>query len=845
MSQKPFDFGGLGKVGGKKDKGPTDPIQIFERRPSVEGGFDDLWRGQAEALDTWNGNYRNTADTLVTLNTGAGKTVVGLLIAQSLVNEGVENVVYACATIDLVYQTAKEADLIGLSYSTRAKGQFSNDKYESGLGFCITTYNALFNGRSYFKRAKKPGAVIFDDAHVAEAFLRDAVTLRVDGSKDPATFAALQALFTAHFQEIGRAGEFKDATGKQYNSIVMASPGAVRVHAAEIDAIIKNAAGGADPHNYSFALGHLQDHFAACAVLFGNGVCEITPPFLPSLALPIFAPGTRRIYLSATLHSLTDFVRAFGRVPEIVIQPRNDAGNGERLILSGDKFGRDGAQHLVKTLVMNHKTLIAVPNYFAAKQYEDIAKPPDVDQFTDELNKFKDQTKPGAFVLVSRVDGIDLPHEVCRVMVMAGLPTGTALIERYLWEYIDLRNLCASKLANRIAQLFGRINRGRNDYGAFVTIGTNLTTWLSNDRNVALLPDLIQQQIALGRHVQASLPAFPDAARGVIDQVLSRDAGWMDFYTDNIEKRHLDPKEIERARESEKGLLDAALAAASYAKSIWEGDLAGARQILEETIEAVGRTDSRLAGWHNIWLGGALEAEGDMESAALSYRRAKSQLGVNYAPPHLANQEKQEEVKLSPFGTTLFGIAGSNSPQRYTKEVAKLRRLLSDLDGGSFRQMEAAVRELGELIGFESTRPDNDLRTGPDVLWISRSEGVCLPIELKTEKEIPPLYSKSDIKDGHDHLSFVANEHAGTPAIGLLFVGPLGKVAEDANPNPDMWLAEPTALMVLRERVFAILEDVRKLPPLERRLGLVERCNGDEWTLNGVLAALGAVKLLE
>jgi superfamily II DNA or RNA helicase len=91
--QKKFDFTSLGKIGAKKEKVPTDPIQIFERRPSIEGGFDDLWRGQAEALEDWNKNHRNTDDTLITLNTGAGKTVVGLLIAQSLVNEGVENVV--------------------------------------------------------------------------------------------------------------------------------------------------------------------------------------------------------------------------------------------------------------------------------------------------------------------------------------------------------------------------------------------------------------------------------------------------------------------------------------------------------------------------------------------------------------------------------------------------------------------------------------------------------------------------------------------------------------------------------------------------------------------------------
>jgi transposase InsO family protein len=52
-------------------------------------------------------------------------------------------------------------------------GRYSNDLFESGRTFCITTYQALFNGLSSIRRNHFPGAVLFDDAHVAEAMLRD------------------------------------------------------------------------------------------------------------------------------------------------------------------------------------------------------------------------------------------------------------------------------------------------------------------------------------------------------------------------------------------------------------------------------------------------------------------------------------------------------------------------------------------------------------------------------------------------------------------------------------------------------------------------------------------------
>ncbi len=82
-----MDFSQLGTT--TKKAAPVEPIKLFESLPSLENTPNDLWRGQAEALTNWHA-VRNSKDVLVSLNTGAGKTIVGLLIAQSLVNEGVE-----------------------------------------------------------------------------------------------------------------------------------------------------------------------------------------------------------------------------------------------------------------------------------------------------------------------------------------------------------------------------------------------------------------------------------------------------------------------------------------------------------------------------------------------------------------------------------------------------------------------------------------------------------------------------------------------------------------------------------------------------------------------------------
>jgi hypothetical protein len=46
-----IDFNNLRKPDARTN--PTDPREIFKRRPSGEGVANDLWRGQAEALEGW------------------------------------------------------------------------------------------------------------------------------------------------------------------------------------------------------------------------------------------------------------------------------------------------------------------------------------------------------------------------------------------------------------------------------------------------------------------------------------------------------------------------------------------------------------------------------------------------------------------------------------------------------------------------------------------------------------------------------------------------------------------------------------------------------------------------
>ena len=100
---------------------PIEPTDIFLRLPKPPG-FDDLWSSQAEALKEWF-ERRDERDLVIKLNTGGGKTLVGLLIAQSILNERKGSVLYLCSTTQLQAQTLEKSKEYGLPAVSYAPGQ--------------------------------------------------------------------------------------------------------------------------------------------------------------------------------------------------------------------------------------------------------------------------------------------------------------------------------------------------------------------------------------------------------------------------------------------------------------------------------------------------------------------------------------------------------------------------------------------------------------------------------------------------------------------------------------------------------------------------------------------------
>ena len=106
-----IDFGAL-KQPRTADK-LIDPRDIFNALPAKKPGMNFLRGPQDQVLEKWFAR-RSQRDVVVKLNTGGGKTVVGLLIAKNSLAEGNGPVAYLVPDKYLVDQVIAEANKLGI-----------------------------------------------------------------------------------------------------------------------------------------------------------------------------------------------------------------------------------------------------------------------------------------------------------------------------------------------------------------------------------------------------------------------------------------------------------------------------------------------------------------------------------------------------------------------------------------------------------------------------------------------------------------------------------------------------------------------------------------------------------
>lgn len=99
---------------------PIEPRDLHSQLKK-QRGWGYLRDVQAQVLTAWH-ERRGERDLVIKVNTGGGKTIDGLIILQSYLNEGLGPALYVAPGKYLVKQVIEEAAHLGLATTTNVDG---------------------------------------------------------------------------------------------------------------------------------------------------------------------------------------------------------------------------------------------------------------------------------------------------------------------------------------------------------------------------------------------------------------------------------------------------------------------------------------------------------------------------------------------------------------------------------------------------------------------------------------------------------------------------------------------------------------------------------------------------
>lgn len=767
-----FDFGRL--TAGAAIRAITEPTSLFDALPNKAVGYGYLRAVQGAVLDSWYPR-RSEADLVIKTNTGGGKTVVGLLMLQSSLHEGLGPALYVAPDSHLAERVVAESGALGLETVTEPE----NHKFASGEAICVTTMQTLINGKTRFgivgPTTRQPipvGTVVIDDAHAAIALAEDASRLTIPAGHE--AFEPFLDLFENELKEQG-LNAYLDIRDRDRGAVLRVPFWAWTKRQEQVLNLLRPFRSARE---FEWAWPIMSDLIAICEVTVSGEGIEIKPPCPPIEKFPSFAEAKRRVYMTATLADDSLLVTHFDADPDSVansIVPDTAGDLGDRLVLApqelNSSIGTGEIRELAASVSGEYNVVVLVPSWRIAEEWKrhaayTVSKPDAISEVVRELRS----GHVGLVVIVGRYDGIDLPDDACRLLVIDSLPFAYTGSERR--EAMALRDSEAmvARQLQRLEQGIGRGVRSRDDRCAVILIGPRLTQLVARADTASKLSPATRAQMKLSRTVASSLEgASVEAVEGVVRQVIEGDANFRTLSREALLDVKYDQGVVSEAARG--------LRAAYNSARVGRFDDA-AVQASRAVDSAITAGDTRLAGWlgetHASYLDhvDGVAAQQVLDHAARNNPAVLAPLaGIAYERlSQTTNQGQQARAFLTSTYATgdelVLGVEG----------------LIADLAWDPLRtdEAEAALATLGRHLGFLAQQPERDFKIGSDVMWSLGNHQYAV-IEAKTGSDSSVIWKK-DINQLAGSVNWCQGEYGADARVTPIMVHPNHLVDRSGTP---------------------------------------------------------------
>lgn len=804
------------KLASQKTEKEVEPQKLYATldRKSVAG---PLRPAQEYILDDWYNNHHEDKDLIIKLNTGEGKTLIGLLILQSMINSNDGPCLYVCPNIYLVKQVCIEAEKFGIPYCIFGDNNEIPEEFSAGDKILITHAQKIFNGRSVFHIGNdyvNVGAVILDDSHACIDVIRNAFTITIDKSKNSNKnlYGDLLSLFKDDLAEQGE-GSLLDIENDDYETFMPIPYWSWLDKKAEVLRILSD---NNKNDSIRFVWPLMRDKINEyCCFVSGNKI-EISP-YNPNVDIfGSFSKAKRRILMSATTQDDSFFVKGLSFSIEAVKSPLinpHQKWSGEKMIIIPSLINDDCDRELVITnfassaYLKNKKfgSVALVPSTKKTEIYKSLeAIIADKENIFNVLENLKKEDFGRMVVINNRYDGIDLPDESCRMLIIDALPYFNSLSDKYEEKCRPNSEIINKQIAQKIEQGIGRGVRGEKDYCAILIIGSDLVKFMRSKFTNKFFSSQTRKQIEIGLQIATwgkedleESGNSIEVVKALINQMLDRDKGWKSYYTDEMNKiSDCNGSSAMYERLSKELKIEKLFCSGEYEKAI---------KAMQDLIDSISFADDLERGWYLQLLARYYypikrEKSIKLQKEAFKYNSQllKPKTGIEYDKVSYINENRMNNIQKF-----LNKFADFNELNLSTD--ALLDNLSFGVDAEKF---ESALKTLGDLLGFISQRPDKEIRKGPDNLWCGTGNHYLL-FECKSEvSDTRTEINKHEAGQMNNHCAWFEEEYGNNINVSRYLIIPTKNLSYYGNFTHKVRIIRRNKLKLLKKNIKGFIKEL-------------------------------------
>ncbi|EAF5943934.1 DEAD/DEAH box helicase [Listeria monocytogenes] len=760
-----------------------EPWDIFDVLPNKnDEKYSYLRDIQVQVLKKWF-DKRNDKNNLIKMNTGSGKTIVGLLILKSCLNDKKGPAVYVVPDKYLATQVINEARELGISVTD----DFQSLDFKSGESILVINAYKLFNGKSVFgvnNIKQEIDSVIIDDAHACLDIIENQFSIEIPFSSKLSD--ELFLLFEKALKDQNDI-KFQEMIDGNISHIISVPFWSWQSSREDFISIVRKYISDDSPEYKSLKFGWdlIKDNINLCNCVFGSKKIEISPVFLPIELIPSFSDANRKIFMSATMSDENVFVSHFNLKSDDLkeaIVPEVSSDVGERLILIPQRLlpqiSDEQLKRYYKNLSTSYNVVVLVPSFYRSKFWEDCAdKIVETNNISEVVNNLK-KSHVGLTIIINKYDGIDLPKDACRILVLDGLPDIRTNIGKVKESILFQSKEHLKQVIQKIEQGMGRGVRSKDDYCVVFLMGRSLVERLYVTNAQTFFTTTTKAQLDLSNNVSQQLKETKiedeiDLFKKMDDAIsicLKRDTGWKDVSKQTLKGvTYNSDITINEQVKTERAAYNLAKNN-QYIKAV---------EVLENYCNSI-KADEKMQGYIKQEMARYehFNNPSGAQEMLLSGIKLNSQImhpinGVNYQKliPSVSSQAQ----RLFDY----FRVHFNNDTNNY---ILTMHRVIEDLQfkENTYNKFEEAIMELGKMIGFESERPEkNDY--GPDNLWALGNEKYIL-IECKNECKASPIIKK-DCSQLNSSIEWFKTKYNKEENLIPVIIHPSNEINKDAHLN--------------------------------------------------------------